>query len=88
MRPGPQGSAGGGSSSKCLLSWRRLALSGQPGCTSFPYVTVNVTSLSLATRLKAQVERQRLKTGEEDETQRECQCQLQPDTLTVKGESN
>lgn len=41
MGPGPQGSTGRQSSSKkCLLSWRRLGLSGQPGCTSLPYVTV------------------------------------------------
>lgn len=86
MRPGPLGSAGGQSSSKCLLSWRRLALSGQLGCTSFPYVTVKVSCLALATRLKAPMEGQRLKIGEEDETQRECQCQLQLDTLTVSGQ--
>lgn len=41
VRPGPQGSAGRQSSTKkCLLSWRRLGLSGRPGCTSLPYVTV------------------------------------------------
>ncbi len=53
VRPGPQGSAGTQSSSKqCLLSWRRLGLSGQPGCTSLPYVTVKVNDLALATRLR------------------------------------
>lgn len=69
MRLGPPGSAGGQSCSKCLLSCRRLALSGQPGCNSFPYATVNVTCITLATGLTALVEGQSLETGEEDETQ-------------------